>query len=531
MRLLSKTGSLTVLVAASLVVGIVLWPRPSPGRPRPESVPSVEQPSAAIAADQATPAAVQRDQPGCTITILGSDGGPLAAAHASWLAKDDPAHTLGPPSGDAGVRADSEGRVRLTPKARGSEVLLVRASEHVPTIVAPVVDGATVRLAGAAWVDVSVVDADGHPVAGACTTLTHRPLGDFTSLTPFGIGHPFSSHPRWRAGTDGRGVARIDELPPGTFYLTVLAPGLVPTGEAGVNSVVDLRAGANRLHVTLEDAFGVVFQCPSRAAVASVTWNVDVRRFDRSARAVASLGMLRDGLLARFPQGIPYVQVLNPRQRDPVSVQCTVRLEDGTLWKGAWDLQPVRAIDSPVFLELEEGAVRPVTIRLVTPNGRQFDGLPVVLRAPDGGASIRTKTGEQAFVPHGTYKVNALQADPPIYAAFEGFVVTVDESSADVFVATMPEAVSQLVVRVRYPSPTALGVISLALFNERGEGSKVVNYRPDRGEIRSFVTGETVAIQVTSVFYEDIIIEPKKLDPDHPTVVEVVLAEKKAAPR
>lgn len=512
-----------LLLAICVLLAFGIW--------RQASGPSKEVDSAAVAPTRptskvaaTTEATLERVPVVNSIVIVDQETRqPLPTASATWLEPTADQHTL---SDAPFATADADGRVTLDVQQGEQRPLLLRARGHVPSIVEPLrQENAPVELQRSATLDLTVIDTKGQPVVNAMCVVAAHLLTDYSgSLTAVGIGHPLVPNPRWRSLTDALGTAHIDELPPGPYYLAVLCDSMFPIDETGANGHLDLAAGTQRLTVTLEEGEGVVFQCPSSSPVAKLVWSVNHTLLDTAPRVTARLGLVRQALVDRFPDTIVYAHRTLLRAKE-TPIRCFVALADGTLWKGDASLTPLSQIEAPVFLELEQGPMRPLTVQVADPNGKVYPDVPIVLRNRGGGMSLDAVTGEQILVPHGTYKINP-KMDLAFYTAFQDFVITVDDNTPDVVTAKLEAPMSQVVVHVAYPSKEVLSVLSIHLDAEHDRGSAVVNYRPEHGDIRRWLPGSTITLRVTSVGYEDLEIPATRLDPEKATNITVTLTEK-----
>ncbi|HEX6811625.1 MAG TPA: hypothetical protein VF384_08390 [Planctomycetota bacterium] len=102
-------------------------------------------------------------------------------------------------------------------------------------------------------------------------------------------------------------------------------------------------------------------------------------------------------------------------------------------------------------------------------------------------------------------------------------MVTIDDKSPAIVTIHLAEALTEVVVRVEYPSAEVLCSLLIEIRDEHGRFVNVANYRPERGVIRRLVTGETAAVRVTSVGYDDVEIGPQKLDASKANVIDVRL--------
>ncbi|HEX6812060.1 MAG TPA: carboxypeptidase-like regulatory domain-containing protein, partial [Planctomycetota bacterium] len=213
-------------------------------------------------------------------------GTPVSTATATWVRRDTSTSTLV----DAPfAAADTAGKILLT-ETLDDHVLLCRAQGYVPQTV-QLSDEPKQRIAmqRCATLSVSVVDEIGRGVSDALVVLTHQPWGAVDRLAPSGIGHPLTTHPRWCTRTDPRGESTTDELPPGRYYLNVLCATAVPADETAANGVLDLAATELRMTVTVQEAHGACFQCPSRSPVKDVTWSIPRQYLVDAPRVTARL--------------------------------------------------------------------------------------------------------------------------------------------------------------------------------------------------------------------------------------------------
>jgi len=450
---------------------------------------------------------------------------PLDAASLTWVDRSgvEPLWSAVPD-----VRADAEGQLAVVPV--GSERLpLVRAPGYVPQFVDLASVGsetAEVAMRPAARIEVSVISRRGDPVQGAAVVLTSGVPDRFEDLTTTGIGHPLARSPRWQAVTDHTGKATIDEVPPGTLVLNVVHETMFPTDTAAWNASMDLVAGSHRVVATMAEAEAAVFSVPAKAGAESVEWRVDITRLSMEPMVTSRLGIVRKWLDQRFPGALIYVQKRAGADEEELLVRCEVVLSDRSRWSGAWPLTPVTQIAAPAYLEQQVTALKTITVSLRDADGREYAGIPIRLRPEGDAAPITTTTGNEVEVPHGTYRVGPTQFHPGVHQAFDKFRIEVGDASPFMFDAVLTEPVTEVQVKVAYPDNEVLGPLMLYFGNESGGPAVLANWRPERGEIRQWMTGGKVSLRVRSAAYEDVDIGPVATKPASKTVLEVALRVK-----
>lgn len=446
----------------------------------------------------------------------------LPGATGTWIKKTSGSATLAAsPSG----LCDDNGVLEVEPVADRN--LLIRHAAYVPQFVDASIGEREVKMQPSAVLQVAVIDQAGRPVPGATCILTSKPASEFATLgRQIGIGHPLATRPIWMQTTDPLGGVSFDELPPGRFHLNVLDRSRVPADESGANGLFDLPVGVTRTTVTMEDMHGAVFMCPSSSPVASVNWHVSMRRVRIEPRVVQRLGLVRGGLAERFPGALIFVHQPNQVGGEPVPVELSVTLADETHWTGKWQLTPIRELEAPMYLELYEGPSRAVVVRIVDPSGREYRGIPVSLYCRERGMGYRCESGERIAIRHGKYHLNPTQADPVLSQALAQKTMVVSEESTDELVVRIEEPVSPVEITVHYPNDQVLGPSELYLEDERGQGPAIVNYVPDMGAIRRWLTGKSVAIRLRSVAYQDIHHPATEIHPDRITKIDLHVVEK-----
>jgi len=453
------------------------------------------------------------------IVVASDSGRPVSGANVTWLRREDAPSTLVDP---AFAVADAVGRIEIE-RAPTDRVLLCRAPGYVPTTVAvPDAVEQQVALHRCGTLLIAVVDELGRGVPDAHVVVTHQPAGGLQMDWPVGIGHPLSTHPRWCSTTDARGESRIDELPPGKFFLNVVSNSMVPVDELAANGVFEIAATSHRVTVTMQEAYGVCFRVPSRSPVKDITWSIPHERLAVTPRVTARLALLRQAVADMIPDSL--VQVHVPLIGSPVVVRCHVKLQDGTFWMGESALVRVTELEVPTFLEQYQGAMRMITFEVRDPDGKTYGDFPIVLRNRSGGLSLKTVTGAVTLVPDGTYKVNPGRMDLAVHEALEGLVAIVDAKSPAVVTARLAEPLSEIVIKFEYPSGEVRSPLMIEISDEDGRGANVANYLPDRGIIRRLVTGRTVHIKISSIGYEDVEIGPAPLERTHANQFDVRLA-------
>jgi hypothetical protein len=516
MRLLIIFTGVLVLAALYLLLrhhapGALTPPTPATSAPL--------QPPPASAELQQSEAPIERRFAGIVLTVLGANDEPLSTARAGWHdGPSVPTIRSEPP-----LTADGDGRIRLD-GARPGQQVLVRAPGHVPSlfeVLAPPAAGQAtresnaqpnaqvVRLQPSAALDVVVTRSRNEPVSAATLTLSPHSSTEFLALTNApepGLGNPTSDRPLWVVVTDATGRAAFDELPPGRYFLNVIAPPLIPTGNEGANGSFELGASRLTVHLDMEELSAALFAVPSESRVAKLHWNVPKIDLELSPRVLRRIGPARSLLEARFPGAMAYVHHARGDKRPRIA--CYVQLEDGSAWSGEWPLTPISECTAPVFLERDLRPRREVTVRLEDAAGREMPGYPVAFAPKDtplekGQQIASGVTGEPISVAHGTYTLTPGQGDAIVVQTFFATTVVVDASSDVEHVVRLPEPVAKVHVNVIYPDAEVLGPIVIHLRNERGEGPAIANWRPSRGPILRLIPGKQVTIQVQGGSYED----------------------------
>lgn len=134
--------------------------------------------SAAVAveappAQAATEPAQRQEDIALTLVVDAATDQPLRESSLTLSDAADPGSTLTAP---LGVTADEAGRIRLSRQVLPGRALLFRAPHHVPQAIAnPAGTPDKVMLQQSGTLELSVIDAAGHPVTDACAVLSGKP--------------------------------------------------------------------------------------------------------------------------------------------------------------------------------------------------------------------------------------------------------------------------------------------------------------------------------------------------------------------
>ncbi len=521
----SKRIAVPVVVFACVVAIAAYWMRNS--TPGPAAEPPGDGAGLATA-NRAVPAGAPPSRTEATeqVTVLRVVGGaaqvPLAEAFVCVLPEDG-ADTL---QRDVLASAAADGTISLT--ATPAVQLLACCSGYVPRIVASDALPELVVLDEATVLSVSVLDDRGVGLEDALVMLARdsgpgNPMSGLDLPEP-GIGHPLSALPVWAAPSGGDGRVEFSELPPARYALYVHHDTMVPASDMGDGSTLALAPGRHSVHVPMQPWHAVVFRCPSDAAVTNVLWSVPVVGLNRSHPVLSRLHRIHGWLTPRYPDCHVYAHVPGLLGGE-LPVRCFVETADGSRYRGEWELTPVRDLEQPVFLELDTTPRRPVTIRLVGPDGEDYPGVPFAATPVGRGHSDRHDgvTGEPVLMPCGTFRLEPRQLSRPIIGAFQDFEITVTMDGLGEFVARSAERMVEVVVRPRLPPGPVLSPLGIYFYNERGHGPAVVNWKPPRGPVRCLLAGSRVSVQIRSVGYEDVDLPARDTRPGEPLEFDVEL--------
>lgn len=505
----------------------------SDGRPEAgTTAPVVDEPGTTTAVAVAAPGAdLHRVVPEAVERVLrvvdAADRRPLeGAVVAAWQGTHVPA-TLPPAA--ISVVADEAGRVRWRQR-EPEDTVIVRCAGYVPGVfrLSPSATG-DLELVAAARLTVEVIDELGRPVADATVCLTTSAATPFLAadavLTP-GIGHPLSDSPQWLGATDGTGRVSFAEVPPGRLHLSVLSETHVPTGTLGAGEALALYAGHQTVTVVVAEASAVVFATQGAAKVTRVSWLFDRNMVDTAIHVVTRTPRIRSALQRRFPD----CQVLVHHVARPdaeVVVTCHAQLEDNTLMRGAWPLQRISTIDSPVQMERMPGVHHAITVRLQDSSGREFPGIRVRLGDRETGFFLDTETGAATVVPEGNYRVTPGRLE--VLQAFQDLVVHVHAAGPREFVATVPHVLSEVVTEIELPGGECLGPLTIEVRTEVGQAPAVFNWRPHHGPPRHLVQGKLASVRIWSPFYETFELKDQPLSRDAPTTLRAKMVVKPAS--
>lgn len=454
------------------------------------------------------------------------DRRPLAGATVVALDDKHVTPTLG--QGPGALTADENGCLHWL-QSEAEDMVLARCPGYVPGVFRLSASSVgDLELAPAAQLTVEVIDDLGRPVADATACLVASPATPFLAadavLTP-GIGHPFSAHPQWVGCSDGTGRVVFAELPPGLLHLSVLSDVHVPTGAVGAGNALALQVGPQSVTVVIAEASAVVFGTLGAAKVRKVSWYFDRKHLDTSIHVVTRVARVRSALQQRFPD----CQVLVHRLSHPdaeVVVTCHAQLEDDTLMKGVWAMQPISAIESPVQMERVPGVHHAITVRLQDGSGKELSGIALRLGDRETGFFMDTETGAKIVVPEGNYRVVPRRLDAKRLQELRELVVHVHPAGPREFVARLPYELSELVTEIELPGAESLGPLTIEVRDEHGQAPAVVNWQPSHGHPRHLLRGKRASVRITSVFYEPFEVTDHPLSQDGPTTLRARLVVK-----
>lgn len=517
------------LVVAAVAVVVVILIRLAGSR-RPDDVASVGVPEATAPVQPALAPEVQPSRvPVASVErrlriVDAVDRRPLREATLALLQANGVPSMVGEVT--TSVPADEDGSVPWR-QCETEDTVVARCPGYVPRVFRLSASAAgDLELARAAELTVDVIDDVGRPVAGATVcilTSAATPFLDQDATLAPGIGHPLSEHPQWVGETDGAGRARFTEIPPGRLHMSVLSDFHVPSGASGAGEALELGPGPASVTVALAEVSAVVFGTDGAAKVCAVSWMFDRRQLDNSSHVVSRLARVRSALQRRFPDCQVLVHRL-ARPGDELIVSCHAQLEDDTLMRGVWALQPISTIEAPVQMERMPGVHHAVTVRLQDELGRDFPGIRLRLGSRETGFFMDTETGAKVVLPEGTYEASTSRLE--LFREFRELVVDVHAGGPREFVVRVPYAMCELVTEIELPGEESLGWLTIEVWNEHGQAPAVVNWRPSRGHPRHFLRGTSASVRISSPFYERFEVTDHPLSKDGPTTLRVRLALK-----
>lgn len=427
--------------------------------------------------------------------------------------------------------ADDGGRIDLSELSLDGKVAVVRAPGRVPMVLEPGLGlpGAMIAsLAKSGGLQMSLISEDGIPVEGAWATLAAHPsqdagLGSGVMPEP-GIGHPLAASPVWVSELSGQEGIFLDELPPGRYFLDVWHHEMLPLTMVGMQSILDVSPGINRLHLTMQGMYGVAFQCPHTSPVVRVDWGPPLTALDRSRRVLSRISVARPVFQERFPGCQVFVHRPSRTDRDPAPVHCLVTCADSTLWRGSWPLLPVGSIRVPVYLEQDLTPVKEVVLLVRDDNGNKYDNIVFRMFNKDSKLGFDIVSGGSVVVPYGTYEMTPKTIIRQIYLKFVDYVVAIDELSPEVLTVDIGAPMTQVVIRPKIPDDAMRGYLGVSFTN----GPAIYNWIPANGPIRQLLAGDEIQFRVSSGYYEDVVVGPLAAKPGKELEVEVPLVPRSA---
>jgi hypothetical protein len=496
-------------MAAAVLAALALWAAfRGPSAPAPAGAPiPVATPEQAAPPTEQASASGRRAAPLPTLLVVDEAERAVAAA-AIWryAERDDGTATT---DGEPWAEADPEGRIAWRGLGDPEQRVLVRAEGYVPAVVqcGPGPEH-VIHLRASPRVTVQVIRDVGAPLAEARVVLSAQVLSTVVGLPGSGVGAPLHPRPVWSGVTDQSGVVEFAELPPGRYYLKAFHPLYCPIASLDDSRPVVISDDLD-VTLTLQDMYGLVFECPSPAPVESQAWLWSINELDMSYGVQSRLATCRRALQTRFPGRFVFVH----RPRNPTlgtEIGCRVVLSDGTAWHGRWPLRPLRELLEPVFLEQDDVPMRQLEVELVTVSGRVLD-VPVLI-APrqeeyrERPPTVTAMPGQPLFLAHGHYVVE------PVSTA-TWWNVAVSELGFEVSASEPPGEVVRLQVDVEFvpvqfepvlPGPVPLGKLMIKIDDPDRQGLMIANWEPSDGPIRLLVPAGPIDVLVRCAHYEDL---------------------------
>ena len=341
------------------------------------------------------------------------------------------------------AQADRSGKVYRDQLA-GRNSVIVRSPGHAAAHVAiegdePIV----VRLQKGHRAIVSVIAEDGQPLPGTTVCLHHLA----SPLTfPHAYKEPAFGNPECEAWifvgvTGADGVAVIDDVPAGDYRVRSSAPELCASRR------VEITLPGGEATIRLEELFAIVALPASDAAIDRCHFKVDIGKLEKSACALAQRPAIEARLKARFPGAAVFVA--RPEYGRPLPAEITAILDDGSIAKGSWALQPIRAIDNPVFLEVvERRGVGSIRIEL-RHEDRSSPRVPLTA-CRKAGAKLEVVehfvSGSPVHLPAGTYSFVPNACMSYLDDVFAGRTATIEAGVDQVMEVELPWPLTEVVV-------------------------------------------------------------------------------------
>ena len=417
----------TVLIA----VGALLWITLAGTRPEPPAEVSAEpetpRPSAISQESQAAPAigeeGARRSVPVAAaaeplLVILDDESGQPVEGAAIFASVGKRVRTMSPRLPIL-ARSDAEGSVYARDLGERT-AFVVKADGYVAAHVTVGGSGVSdpapgdVRLRKGYEALVSVVAADHALLAGKVVCL----IPQNTTLTlPQAYEEPGFGNPECEAWihvgfTGDDGVATLTDVPPGDCMVR----------SSVINQCARERVGITvpgpGVTIQFDEIFGVVALPAADAEIARCRFVVDWDQLHRSICARSQLHSIEAQMRERFPGAAVYVAQTLHRQVIPVEI--TAVLNDGSIAKASWALQPLSKIDEPVYLEVVErrgcGTLRVEIQR----DGRSWPDLPLVAYRAEHSIRERFVSGSSTMLPVGEYSIHPLASMAWLDEAFKG---------------------------------------------------------------------------------------------------------------
>ncbi len=345
------------------------------------------------------------------ISVLdASNGHPVAGA---WF------RTVGTPSPTvltedvrlAGVQTvlAVDGSVRIG-QLTGGKAWLVGAAGYEAQYCAELLGGEVLQMRPASSLRVVVRHEDRDPAAGAMVWLypsgakSRFHAGEFPGT---GIGDPRSDVPTWTGTTDGNGLLELDTLPAGSYRAWVAHPEGYCGGALGSGEGDFTVPGV--LQVDLAEFFAVVFAAPPGRKILQHSWTRPAT-LDWDPGIVRNRHVAMANLQSKFPGTVAFVGRPVGGRRGPEAMVAVKAMLDGSVAAAAtWPLLPIRTIEAPVFMELQEQVLyRSVTAQVVDRAGQLRE---MKLRIRELGPRtvwapiVECQSGEAVMLPPGRYAI------------------------------------------------------------------------------------------------------------------------------
>lgn len=403
------------------------------------------------------------------------------------------------------VACDRQGGVDLH-SLHGWSPWMVRASGHCPCIVDDVRPGLVVELDPAAAVALQVTGEDGNPMAGVRIVLQPAIAGVPDARTrpdaKSGVGDPRSPRPVWLETTDGRGMARVDGVPPGSFRLVARhAWAVAASAEAWGKTTIVAPCS---LQLSMVDLYGVVAIPPPGRSIRSFSWS-QPWALDASAPVLQGADGARALLQERWPDAAVFVSRPSDPSAQVPTVVCRAVLDDDSAAGIEWPIVRIRDLHDPVVLEADRSNVlRAVQVRVVDRSGNPLAMKLRFLSEPAAGMRphvVEGATDREVMLEVGLHRIVPAAVPSWIREQFLHQVLQIRP--------TDPMSLENTIVLTRAVRPTVFeivtedgkfeGVLHLGIRHASESASfGIMNWEPSRGDIEVLLPPGQIRVGVQS---------------------------------